>query len=655
MTFNLGGGIYTVTATGANPAAREAALDTFLNGGITFTPRAQWSGVLTGTSGIRVDAISTENATLYGNTVMAPDDELAPNNSAAAGTGGDLDTKIEITTTYIDVTVAAINDTPVLANASSTYQENTGSSATTDPDLVIPLGTRLGLSIADTDGSQGLSMTLTGLPTNAQALAFGTSLAGVTTNVDIPTGTVTISGANANNVLTVLNSLSITLADDRDQNFTVAINGTSTDTNGVTPVNTAFSLSHAVTVQAVADLPTVNVGAATKPAVDEDSGFVTYGVTTALNDTDTSETYQSVLVQFSTPGTGTRPVVQFGTTTGVTFDTSVAGQVRLTGAAADIDAAIATLQIRPGADNGEDITVTVTAIAVESNPAEDNNGATAGMGGGVIGAEITVPTAQTVASFVIPVDPVPETPSIGLPASASGAEDTTFALGAITVSSGSVDPDGSEQRFIELDTTSYPSGTTFLNGATAVGTVVTAGWLRIPESALATLDVQPPANYSGTINLSVRGVITDVSTSGTITSVTAASTIPVTVTPDADAITPPALSNGVEDMEPLHSVPILRTRPPAFALSTTPQAPAITRRRKPYRGSFSTSRGYRHADLHRCCRRSRSIASVAFDAGTRVYTITAVCWRTRLPTAPFHRLIVLRPKPTFVRRWPASR
>lgn len=543
VTFTaVGGGVYTVTAAGATPALREAALDGFLAGGVTFTPRAQWSGVLTGTNGIKVEAISTENATLYGNTTMSPDDELAPNNSAAAGTAGDLDTRIAIATTYIDITVAAVNDTPVLANAGTIVQENNNSSAVSDPDLVIPLGARLGLSIADTDGSQGLSMTLTGLPVNAQALSFGTSLAGVTTNVSIATGTVTISGANANNVLTVLASLSITLADDRDQNFTVSINGTSTDTNGVTPVSTAFSLSHAVTVQAVADTPTVDVGATTKAAVDEDTGFVTYGVTTALNDTDGSETYQSVRVQFSTPGTSARPVVQFGTTTGVTFDTSVPGQVTLTGAAADIDAAMATLQVKPGADNGEDITVTVTAIAVESNPAEANS-----TGPGVAGTEISVPTAQTVASFLIPVNPIPETPSLVVPASASGAEDTTFALGAISVSTGTVDPDGSEQHFIEVDTASYPAGTTFISGGSAVGTVVTAGWLRIPESALAALDIAPPANFSGTINLSVRAVITDTTSNRNSTLVTAASVIAVTVTPDADGVTPPALSNGVED------------------------------------------------------------------------------------------------------------
>jgi len=529
-----GGGVYLVTVTGATPADREALLDGFLNGGVTFTPRANYSGVLTGVQGIRVDAISTE---------AANGGELAPGSFG----GPDNTSKTETATTYIDVTVNPVNDVPVLTNASTIVQENGGSTAVSDPDLVIPIGTRFGMTIADTDGSQGLSLTLTGFPTNAQALGFGTSLAGVTTSVSIATGTVTISGADANNVIAVLNSLSITLADDRDENFTVTIDGTVTDTNGVTVDTDSFTLIHAVTVQAVADLPTVNVGAATKPAVSEDSGFVTYPVTTALNDTDGSETYQRVTVAFSTPGAGARPEVQFGTTAGVAFDTSTPGQVVLTGAAADIQAALATLQVRPGADNGENITVTVTARAIESNPSEDNNGAAPGNGGGVAGPEIATPVAQTVASFTIPVTPVPEVPTLAIPASASGAEDTVFALGAITVSSGTTDPDGSEARFFEIQTSSYPAGTQFISGGVPVGTVVTAGWLRVTEAQLAALNIQPPANYSGTISLVVRGVIVDTNAGGSVTSTTATQALPVTVTPDADGVNGPALSSGVED------------------------------------------------------------------------------------------------------------
>jgi len=536
VTFtSLGGGVYTVTAAGAAAAIREGLLDTFLNGGVTFTPRAQWSGVLTGTSGIRVDAISTEGAT---------------GGEVAAGSFGGADgtSQTETATTYIAVTVNPINDMPILANTSTIVQENNNSTSTADPDLIIPIGTRLGMSIADTDGSQGLTMTLTGFPTNAQALSFGTSLGGVTTTVNILTGTVTISGANASNVITVLNSLSITLADDADQNFTVAIGGTVTDSNGATVDSDDFSFTHAVTVQAVADLPTVNVGAATKPAVNEDTGYVTYPVTTALNDGDGSEAYQSVVVQFSTVGTGARPEVQFGTTTGVTFDVSVPGQVTLVGAAADINAALLSLQIRPGTDNGENISVTVTATSVELAPAEDNNGATAGLGGGIAGPEISIPTATTVQSFTIPVTPVPEVPTLSISASASGAEDTTFALGGIVVSSGSSDPDGSESRYLEIDTTSYPAGTQFFNGATSVGSVVTPGWLRLTEAQFSALSIRPPLNYSGTISLSVRGTVVDTNASGaTTTVVTAAQVLPVTVTPDADGVTTPANSIGVED------------------------------------------------------------------------------------------------------------
>ncbi|MEZ5851983.1 MAG: type I secretion C-terminal target domain-containing protein [Hyphomicrobiaceae bacterium] len=552
ITFtSLGSGVYTVTASGATAAIRETALDTFLDGGITFTPRTQWSGVLTGTNGIKVEAISTEAATLYGDATPSPDDELAPNDNAGAGTGGDLDTRTAIATTYIDVTVAAVADIPTLANTSTTVNENNNATAVSDPDLVIALGARLGMTLTDADGSQGLSMTLTGLPTNAQAIAFAASMAGVTTTTNIATGTVTISGANASNVLSVLASLSVTLADDDDRNVTVAIDGTATDTNGTTPASSTFSLSHVVTVKAVADLPTVNVGTATKAAVEEDSGFVTYPVTTGLNDTDGSETYQSVVVSFSTPGSGARPEVQFGTTSGVTFDTSVPGQVTLTGAAADIDAAMATLQIRPGANNGEDISVTVTATSVESLPSEDNNGASPGIGGGVAGPEISVPTAQTTSTFVIPVNPVPEFPTLSVSPTANGVEDTTFALGTITVTSATVDPDGSETRYIEIDTTSIPTGTAFSSGGATVGSVVTAGWLRIPESAFGALQITPPANYSGQITLSVRGVIVDGSSSGSTTATTAVTPLTVTVAPVADGITAPGRSTGVEDINPI--------------------------------------------------------------------------------------------------------
>jgi hypothetical protein len=278
---NFGNATYCVEALGADPASREATLDNFLDDSIIFLPRDQWSGVLTGTAGIRVIAISTENATGA---------ELGPNNSPTDGTGGDADTRIEIAETYIAVTVNPLVDLPTLNNTNSIFQENNNVSSS-DPDLVISIGNRLGMTLVDLDGSQTLNLTLTGFPTNALGLAFvGPIPAGVLVTTNVVTGTATIYGNDSAQVLQVLSTLQVTLFDDDDENFVVLIDGATTDTNGVfeTPP-VSFTLSHNVTIQAVADTPTVNRGAATKPEVAENSGFVAYPVTIALNDIDGSE------------------------------------------------------------------------------------------------------------------------------------------------------------------------------------------------------------------------------------------------------------------------------------------------------------------------------------------------------------------------------
>jgi hypothetical protein len=116
---------------------------------------------------------------------------------------------------------------------------------------------------------------------------------------DVDTGTVTISGSNTVDVLALLSSLEVTLANDDDQNFIVLIDGTVTDSNGVTSVTDTFSRSHTVVVQAVADTPSVDVGTDIKTTVEENSDFQKYEVVIGLNDIDGSETYQSVVIDVS--------------------------------------------------------------------------------------------------------------------------------------------------------------------------------------------------------------------------------------------------------------------------------------------------------------------------------------------------------------------
>jgi hypothetical protein len=402
VTFSSqGGGIYLVEATGSDTKTREATLVAFLDGGVIFIPRPQYSSI----QNIMVEAISTERAS-----------------------GGDVDTKAQTAKAYIEVTIAPITDLPVQTSNATIVQENNGVS-TSDPDLVVAIGQRMGLSIADEDGSQSLNMTLTGFPTNAQALVFGTNIDGVTKTAIIATGTVTISG-EAVGVIRVLDSLKVTLADDDDENFTILVDGTSTDTNVEITVTDSFSFSHTVTVQAVADTPLIEVGITTKATVRENSDFVAYPVVTSLTDTDGSETYQSVLIVFSTPRAGAAPEYQFLSTIGVDF-ANATDQVTLTGGIKDIEAALASFQIRPGSANGEDITVVVTATSVESNTTETNSN-----GPGVAGDEIAVPTAVVSDSFVIPVDPIIEaTPVVTAPANMNGTEDALFGLDGINVAS----------------------------------------------------------------------------------------------------------------------------------------------------------------------------------------------------------------------------
>jgi hypothetical protein len=73
---------------------------------------------------------------------------------------------------------------------------------------------------------------------------------------------VTVSGESLADVLAVLDSLEVALAEDDDENFTLlvsgSVTGTGTGTSAGFPVNVPFSLPYSVTVQAVAEAPTVD-------------------------------------------------------------------------------------------------------------------------------------------------------------------------------------------------------------------------------------------------------------------------------------------------------------------------------------------------------------------------------------------------------------
>lgn len=188
-------------------------------------------------------------------------------------------------------------------------------------------------------------MTLSGFPTNAQSLGLNRDISGVDRDVEIHNGTVTISGDHAFDVLTVLKSLKVTPFDYDDANFVILFDGTATDTNGITTLSDPFSMSHVVRVQAVGNAPYIYVGSSTT-TVEENSDFEDYPVVIRLLDTDGSETYQSVVIAFSTPRICAAPQFRFGTTNGVTF-TNTTDQITLKGSASEIEAALVAMRVRP--------------------------------------------------------------------------------------------------------------------------------------------------------------------------------------------------------------------------------------------------------------------------------------------------------------------
>lgn len=198
---------------------------------------------------------------------------------------GNLDPKNAMATTYTAVTIAPINDIPYLQNDQSYVTENNLNSDV-DEETDVAIGQAMGMTVDDTDGSQYLDVVISGFPTNVIRLYFAEELRSVAASIDKERGTVTLSGGNSTEVLAVLETLVAVLAHDDDRNFNLTIEGTSKDSNGVVEVVDSYSLSHTVIVGAVADTPTLDIGAKVKALVVEGSTANTYPVTIGLNDRD---------------------------------------------------------------------------------------------------------------------------------------------------------------------------------------------------------------------------------------------------------------------------------------------------------------------------------------------------------------------------------
>ena len=383
----------------------------------------------------------------------------------------------------IKVTVNAVADAPILTVANASGNE----------DTAIPL--TISSTLADTDGSETLSVLVSGVPT-------GATLSAGSKNLD---GSWTLTSAQ-------LAGLTVTPVANSGDDFTLTVKATATEGENASQ---AFSTGTVkVTVNAVADAPTLTVADASG---NEDT-VIPLSIASTLADTDGSESL-SVLVS--------------GVPTGAMLS---AGSKNLDGSWTLTSAQLAGLTLTPAANSGADLTLTVKAIATEGENASQ---------------------AFTTGTIKVTVNAVADTPTLTV-ADASGNEDTAIPL---AISSTLVDTDGSEALSVLVSRA--PPGATLSAGSKNLH-----GNRTLTSAQLAGLTVTPPFNSDGDFTLTVKATATEgenasqAFTTGTVkVTVNAVADAPTLTVADAsgdeDAVIPLALDSTLADTDGSESLSVL--------------------------------------------------------------------------------------------------
>jgi hypothetical protein len=347
-------------------------------------------------------------------------------------------------TAELDVDVTGVADAPSL-------DLGTGI-GTGDEDTAIALDITSGLT--DTDGSESLSVTISGVPS-------GATLSAGTDNGD---GTWTLDAGD-------LDGLSITPPLDFNGSFDLTVTSTATEADGDT-ATTSGTL-------------TVDVA-----AVDDEVAGSTLDVTDAAGTEDTGIGLSIDVTQLDTDGSESVSV----TISGVPADASLSagtdnGDGTWTLTAEQLD----NLTITPPADSSDDFTLGVSVTTTETEG----------------GASSTV-----TGSIAVDVTGDADTPTLTLGAGA-GDEDTAIAL---DITSGLTDTDGSETLSVSIS--DIPDGAVLMSGGQAI--TVTDGVAEIDPAQLADLTIIPPADFSGSFDLTVTSTATEAdgdtaTSSGTLT------------------------------------------------------------------------------------------------------------------------------------------
>ncbi|CCH48890.1 Ig-like domain-containing protein [Pseudodesulfovibrio piezophilus] len=293
-------------------------------------------------------------------TITPPEHFSGSLNLTVAATSTDANGDTATTSAPLRVDVAAVVDAPTLSTSAAVGSED------------VPVQLDIASSLVDTDGSETLSLNLSGIPD-------GISLSAGTDNGD---GSWTLTSPQ-------LSGLTMTMPRDYKGNFDITVEATSTESvGGETAVVTAVV---PVTVNAVADTPALTV----IPAVSSEDTSMALTIETSVTDTSGTESITDVVVS----GLPAGATLSAGTDNGD-------GSWSL--APADLEGLI----LSPPADSNVDFTLTVTSTAREPNGS----------------------TAQSVAMLPVSITGVADTPTVTT-IDAEGNEDSWIQVqagGALT-------------------------------------------------------------------------------------------------------------------------------------------------------------------------------------------------------------------------------
>ena len=360
-----------------------------------------------------------EPSDLDGLMVTPPADSDADFTLTVQATTAEASGHTATTSADIEVSIEARADAPLLAVNDATGME----------DSAIALD--IASTLTDTDGSETLSITVSGVPHGATLSA----------GVDQGGGVWALSPGD-------LDGLTITPPTDADADFTLAVTATSTESTGQTSSTTS---NVRVTVEAQADAPTLNVA----DAAGTEDAAIALDIGSSLTDTDGSESLSITISGVPAGATLSAGIDQGGGVWSLRPE--------------DLEG----LSITPPANADADFTLTITATATESSGQ----------------------SSSTTSELRVAVEAQADAPTLSV-AEATGAEDAAIAL---DIAAALTDIDGSESLSITI--AGVPEGASLSAGADQGGGV----WLLQPGD-LDGLTITPPEHASDDFTLSVTAI-----------------------------------------------------------------------------------------------------------------------------------------------------